>query len=234
MSDYPGGPQAYYPPPVPGAGQPYPLPGPPPPARTNGFAIASLILGLTGFFGLPVILSAIFGFVALSQIRQQGGKGRGMAIAGLVLSGLWTVALIAGIVLAVVFSAGRGSTGEITKAGSLSIDDLKTGDCVDGVRDGVVITTVTARPCADPHDSEVFSQFTLPDGSWPGADAVAVQAQTQCTDSAAQVLAGSPMIDRLSLFILYPPDAPSWDRSRSVSCLVIDINGGKLTGKAAG
>ena len=37
------------------------------PQKTNGFAIASLIFGIIG----GVLLSVIFGFVALSQIKKR-------------------------------------------------------------------------------------------------------------------------------------------------------------------
>lgn len=77
---------------------PPPYPGPPlyPPyqRRTNGFAVASLILGILGV----VILSVIFGCVALSQIRRRGDDGSGLAIAGLVLSGVWTALMLIGVV----------------------------------------------------------------------------------------------------------------------------------------
>lgn len=223
----PYGPGPYAPGPY-GAGPGYPPP--PPPAKTNGFAIAALIFGIIGGF----LLSVIFGIVALRQIRQRGDKGRGLAIAGLVLSGIWVVIIGVIIAVAVATQAGRNSSGEISQAGTLTVEKLAVGDCIDGIKDGQVITSVTARPCAEAHDAEVFSQFTLPAGTWPGAESVADRAESMCSDNAAQALAGSPMLDRLSLFILYPPDAESWDRSRSVSCLVIDIGGGKLTGKAAG
>lgn len=52
--------------------------------RTNGFSIASLILGI---LGVPV-LGLIFGSIAMSQIRKNPEKqsGYGMAVAGTVLS----------------------------------------------------------------------------------------------------------------------------------------------------
>jgi len=58
-------------------------------ATTNGFAVASLVLGIavlcTGIFG--AILAVIFGNVALGRIDAAQGaeKGRGLAIAGIVL-----------------------------------------------------------------------------------------------------------------------------------------------------
>jgi hypothetical protein len=66
--------------------------------RTNGFAVASLVLGIVGvgacFFVVPSLLAVIFGAVALNQMKHQPAaySGRGMAIAGLVL-GLVGVAL---------------------------------------------------------------------------------------------------------------------------------------------
>jgi len=57
------------------------------PAETSGKAIASLICGLF-IFAFPLsILAIIFGHLSLSEIRKSAGrlKGRGMAIAGLIL-----------------------------------------------------------------------------------------------------------------------------------------------------
>jgi hypothetical protein len=84
--------QSPYPPLYPGP-PPHP-PYPPYRRRTNGFAVASLILGILGV----VILSVIFGCVALSQIRRRGDDGSGLAIAGLVLSGVWTALILIGVV----------------------------------------------------------------------------------------------------------------------------------------
>jgi len=60
--------------------------------RTNGMAVASLVLGLVGIlffwvFAIPPILAIVFGSVARSQIRASGGsqEGEGLAIAGIVL-----------------------------------------------------------------------------------------------------------------------------------------------------
>jgi uncharacterized membrane protein YvbJ len=69
-------------------------------ARTSGLAIASLVLGLVGFLINPLsILAIIFGAVAMSQTgRNHNLKGRGMAIAGLVLgiivAAFWIIIVI--------------------------------------------------------------------------------------------------------------------------------------------
>jgi hypothetical protein len=59
--------------------------------RTNGMAVASLVLGITGlipfFYLVPAILAIIFGAVSIGQINHSNGayRGKGMAVAGLVL-----------------------------------------------------------------------------------------------------------------------------------------------------
>lgn len=79
-------------PPQPGQ-SPYAPPAPQ--RRTNGLAIAALVLGLTGFItcGFTSILAVVFGHVSLGQIRRDGTDGRGMALAGTILgwflTGAW-------------------------------------------------------------------------------------------------------------------------------------------------
>ena len=51
------------------------------------FAIASLVLGITGIS----VLAIIFGAVALSQVKKRSLRGRGFAIAGLALGIVWTL-----------------------------------------------------------------------------------------------------------------------------------------------
>lgn len=84
--------------------------------RTNGLAVASLVLGIVSAVGgfyllIPPILAVVFGHVSLSQIAKSRGtaSGRGMAIAGLVL-GYISLAVGAMILLIVMIGASQ-STG---------------------------------------------------------------------------------------------------------------------------
>jgi hypothetical protein len=63
---------------------------------TNGMAVASLVLGICFCFGLTGILAVVLGNLALNRIDASQGaeKGRGLAIAGIVLG--WVgIALLA-------------------------------------------------------------------------------------------------------------------------------------------
>ena len=87
-----------YPPGYPG----YPMPGP-----TNGFAIASLVLGILWIWWVGSILALIFGYVARKQIRERNEGGSGLAIAGIVLGwvGVGVLALFL-ILLAIGLATG--------------------------------------------------------------------------------------------------------------------------------
>jgi peptidyl-prolyl cis-trans isomerase B (cyclophilin B) len=92
-------------PPPPYGAYPPPPPGPytgyygyPQPQPTNTLAIASLVCA---FLFAP--LGILFGHISLSQIKKTGEDGRGLAIAGLVISYLITVFTILVVVLSVLF-----------------------------------------------------------------------------------------------------------------------------------
>jgi hypothetical protein len=99
------GPGGYQSPPVPGY-----LPQPSasgfvPVARTNGLAIASLVLGILWLAWLGSLVGLVLGLVALKQIKNRNQGGRGIAIAGVVLSVLWLL----GLVVAIIVDAAKGS-----------------------------------------------------------------------------------------------------------------------------
>src|SRR4051794_8709584 len=78
--------------------------------RTSGLAIASMVLGIVWIYWIGSILAVIFGHIAISQTRKDATlRGRGMAIAGVVLGyvGLGVLALI--IVFAVAASTSNSS-----------------------------------------------------------------------------------------------------------------------------
>ena len=96
------------PPPVPPVVPPLPAPAtaPPsgPPAKTSGMAVASMVVGFFGCLGFTGIVGLILGVSALIRISRSRGrlKGKGAAIAGIVLSGIMLLAgfpLLLGIVL---------------------------------------------------------------------------------------------------------------------------------------
>ena len=73
-----------------------------PPQRTNGMAIASMVLGILWIYWIGSILALIFGYVARNQIRQRQESGDGMAIAGIVLGWVGVGSFAIGLVIVLI------------------------------------------------------------------------------------------------------------------------------------
>ena len=77
------------------------------PVETNGFAIASLTMGVLGLSALPLIgalLALFFGYRARREIANSGERGEGFATAGVILGwvGVGLAALLLVVAVAVV------------------------------------------------------------------------------------------------------------------------------------
>lgn len=214
-ADYP---QAGYPPP----GYPpasLPSAGGPPQTGTNGFAIAALVLGILG------VLGAVFGFIALSQIRRTGQGGRGLAIAGIALSGIWVLVIIISVIAIFVTAADRDASGTITEGGSVSATALKVGDCLADLQDSTNVTSLPGVPCSVPHEGEVYAVYDLPDGAYPGQAEVEAQVQSDCSarlDAYAPQTVGDSSI---GLYFVYPLEANWATGDHEVVCVATAVSG---------
>jgi hypothetical protein len=206
-------PPQYGPPP-----QPYGYASPPPKPGTDGFAIASLVFGIIG----GILLSVIFGFVALSRIRRTGRGGRGLALAGLTLSGVWV--LIYGVIIVAVIatSADRDASGRITDGGDVSAFSLEVGDCLDGLKESANISSLPAVPCDQPHEGEVFAMIQLPDGAYPGEAKISTDAGDRCSAAFETYAPSSVSDEKIELFYLQPTQLSWAQGDREITCIATD------------
>ncbi len=182
------------------------------PARTNGFAIASLVLGIIG----GAVISAIFGFVALGKIKRTGDRGRGMAVAGIFLSVMWVIILLT-VTVGNLGRATRGSNGQINKGGTLSVFSLHVGDCFNLPSSLSSIQAVTAIPCTQSHDAQVFATFTLSGSTYP---ANIKQLGDQGCEGRKGSVNTSLITSSINIYGFYP-DQNGWDNgSRNVQCVI--------------
>ncbi|MBL0779586.1 DUF4190 domain-containing protein, partial [Streptomyces albidoflavus] len=222
---YPGQPGQGY-----GYGYGYPAPQPP----VNGLAVGSLVTGI--LFFVPAV-GLILGLFALPSLKRRGERGKGMAVAGMILSScglaLWTLMLATG-----GFSSFMDGFREGMREGSGTAFTLRVGECFNapaGELEGEAYD-VDKVDCARPHDGEVFGAFQLADGrTYPGEDRIDSLADRRCT---AQVDAyAGRSVEELpaDVFVFYYlPTPESWALGdREVSCL-FGKDGGKLTGSLAG
>jgi uncharacterized protein DUF4190 len=91
----------------------YGTPMPAAPA-TNGMAVAALVCSLAGLVTcISAPVGAILGHVARKQIRERGGGGDGMALAGVIVGWIITglgLLYLAFVVIFVIFAAGSAAT----------------------------------------------------------------------------------------------------------------------------
>ena len=200
--------------------------GPPSQAGTDGFAIAALVLGILGVFGV------VFGIIALRRIRRTGAHGRGLAIAGIVLSCSWIALIAVGAVLAAFGSAHRSSSGDLTVAGDVTLADLRVGDCVTSLPSGSVLT-VHVAPCSDPHAGEVYDVTALSAGPYPGDDQVRRVAVGECQEALPGYVSAAPGTTGYAINYLRPVEA-SWSTDRKVICIAHDPSGAPLSGSIRG
>jgi hypothetical protein len=205
---------------------------------TSGLAIAALILGICGAFPIALLLSVVFGIMALVQLKRTGAKGRGLAIGGLAASGVWAVAWVVSIGLiagnkdltatptptvTIPHSTPKSTPRSTPTNGDSNTDltplsDLKSGDCIQDVTEGKFVTTLLVVPCSASHEAEVVGKVTLPSGAYPGEKAVDDASIDKCTSAMEAYAPGSSDNEAISLFY-FPPGEDDWDTDRSVICM---------------
>ena len=197
---------------------PYAPTGQPPSGKTSGWAIASFVLGLLSV----VVLSVIFGVVALRRVKRLSQRGRGLAIAGLALSAAWIVVVVIVVVLVNLSNATRSpATGKIMHSGNLKVFSLAVGDCFNNPPGATSLTSVTAIPCSQAHNAQIYAKFSLSGSilSYPGNTALTRIATNGC-NSRAGVLDKSKITNSMTIRLLFPL-AESWlDGQRTVTCMI--------------
>ncbi|MGO9216406.1 MAG: septum formation family protein [Streptosporangiaceae bacterium] len=194
-----------------------PPPGPAstsaPRRRTDGVAVAALVSGIVA--AIPVTL--VLGPLALIRVGRSGARGRALAITGLVLAGLWTVA--AAIVAAAIITRPPPPA----PATLPHVFSLRAGQCLDSGTNG--ITGVRVLSCAQAHDAEVFATFRVSGSRYPGAAALQRRARQGCVSRLSGYL--NPQLSAATLAQSYVyPDAGAWSAGeRTVVCTVRSTSG---------
>jgi Septum formation len=109
--------------------------------------------------------------------------------------------------------------------GAVDPFSLEVGDCIDDDFGKGEVMRVPLVDCAEPHTSEAYSSERLPDGDYPGLEAVKATAVEVCLDSFER-FAGIDYDDSQRLdFGWYHPTEGSWSTGdREVLCLMMQID----------
>ena len=124
----------------------------------------------------------------------------------------------------------RDEGGEIVSGGDTDVFSLESLEQTE-------ISSVPTVPCADPHNNEVYGEYTFPEGDFPGADVVEQTAMEQCL-ALWESFVGIPYnaeTSTLEVFPIYPLQA-GWEGAddRLVTCAIWDKTSPEVTGSLAG
>ncbi|WP_435974230.1 DUF4190 domain-containing protein [Streptomyces sp. Qhu_M48] len=186
---------------------------------TNGLAIGSLVSGIVCC--LPP-LGLVLGVVALPQIRKRDQAGKGLAVAGIVLSALSCLLLVIGLAtggIGSVWSDFKGGMDEAAR--SKSPFSLRTGQCfIDDGKLEEYTTDVTVVDCERPHDGEVTGGFKVTGfDTWPGEEAIDKIAVKRCETVNAAYAMDTWAVPQDVWVYYYLPSSQSWRYGdRTVTC----------------
>jgi hypothetical protein len=141
--------------------------------------------------------------------------------------------------------AERDEAGQVRTAGDMSVYDLRTGDCFNGgerVAEEAgkerTVNQVTAVPCEQAHDNEVFGLFkhpAPPDATFPGEGAVNKVAQDGCLER-FEPYVGKPYDGSDLQVAVIAPGEKSWkeEHDRAIACVLYGEERLKGSRKASG
>ncbi|MFD9337236.1 DUF4190 domain-containing protein [Streptomyces sp. NPDC060028] len=188
----------------------------------NGFALASLLVGL---LCLPP-LGVVFAVVALVQIAKRQERGRPLAIVGLVVSLVMSVGLV------LVTDRVAESFFERVSAleqfenveGDLTdIEELRAGECFN-VPGGDLLDEdpfVYRIACTQVHHAEVTSSTLLTQPVYPGAEQLRKSAADECWKAQDAYAMDTWALPDYAEMFYFSPSRESWrDGDRQLLCVI--------------
>ena len=130
--------------------------------------------------------------------------------------------------------ARRDDSGAIQGQGTLSVYDLRVGDCFSAdVSESV--GDVQGRPCSEEHQYEVFGTFTHSQGGdFPGEDAIVTSAEPSCLQQFGSYV-GISFEESEFYYSLLSPTEESWsDGDRETLCILHTLAEDNITGSMRG
>jgi hypothetical protein len=214
-----------------GAQPPY---GYAPPRKTDGVSIAALVTGILGMALIPLGL----GIAGVVRTKDPARSGRGLAIAGIVLGALSTIAWALFLAL-VVFVASNDDFQDAVVDGyqegiqqELSLG-YGQGECFDVPAGSVDLADITPAECEDPHSSEVIGTHDLEGDEFPGDDGIERSFQELCPRTFTVYVGSDYESSSLTMYYV-GPDETTWSLGdRELVCIVESGDGAPLTGSVA-
>lgn len=130
-------------------------------------------------------------------------------------------------------------TNQVTESADVDVFQLQVGDCLN-LGDDTELSTASVVPCSEPHTDEVYHEFELPDGDYPGAEAIEQAADEGCY-AAFGAFVGKPFEESVLQYNYLTPTEAGWKdenlQDRLIQCIIYEPGEGapvKLEGSLRG
>jgi hypothetical protein len=138
-----------------------------------------------------------------------------------------------GLALALLVLAG----GTLVGCGLLDeeVPTAEVGECVNNDLNGIV-EEFEVVDCNESHTGELFFKFELPDGDFPGQEAIDEAITEQCQGQEFEDFVGTPYNDSEIFVAALPPSEQTWNEAddREVLCFAVTQDGSPLTESVEG
>ena len=133
----------------------------------------------------------------------------------------WIPVLAVALVAGYLTTARRGDGGELTTAGTVTVDDLRVGDCFNS-GDELEIADVDGVPCDEPHSFEVFAVQDHEANSYP-TDAELTEVFGSICVPAFESYVGSPYTSSEIYATMITPTEDGWNAGdREIICYLYE------------
>ena len=206
--------------------------------------IIGVLSGVVPFFfwvaGILGIIGLFLGLIGYGRFQRSEASNGTTALWGIVTSAVAAVvaSLVGAVILVGVFAdlVGEASVETENTASPAAetsspaqaeerapteakqVEDLTVGDCLR-------FSGLPTVPCSEPHTEEVYAVVNLPEGDFPGDEAIIAQVEDSCFAEFEEFV-GLSYEESVLEIGLYPPVEEMWDAGeRSVVCVVSDPAG---------
>ena len=142
----------------------------------------------------------------------------------------WIPAIVIALAVGFFTNARRDDGGAITDGGTLSVEDLRVGDCFVFADEQDEVSEVDARPCSEPHEYEIYHVSTLDrEGAYPTEGEWVTHIIDACSPTFASYV-GRDYEESVLEIVPFTPTEEGWDDGdRVIQCAVLDPGEPELT-----
>ena len=118
----------------------------------------------------------------------------------------------------------------LSACGGTSVLSLEVGQCITDTPQEDQVSSVPVVECSEPHTGEIYALPQLPEGEFPGDQAVSDQADLLCAGQPFQDYVGVPYQQSEIYYTKLVPSSDTWaDGDREIVCILANQDGSPLS-----